>query len=64
MIELILAIITIILIIVFSPTILAVFLWIMLKVFGPIIDWQMEKIDDVYGWWHDRKIKEKEEAKE
>lgn len=60
MIELILALITLILFIIFSPTILAVFLWIMLKVFGPIIDWQMEKIDEIYEWWHDRK----EEAKE
>ena len=64
MIELILAIITVILIIVFSPTILTVFFWIGFKVFKPIFDYQLEKIDDVYGWWHDRKIKEKKEAKE
>lgn len=64
MIELILALITIILFIIFSPTIIAVCLWIMLKVFGPIIDWQMEKIDEIYDWWQDRKIKKKERIKE
>ena len=60
MIELIIALITVILIIVFSPTILTVFFWIGFKVFKPIFDWQMEKIDEIYDWWHDRK----EEAKE